>query len=71
MGRPPPHDESRPGVQQHDETRGEASHNAAPARADSQAADEPGAHPAGQAKLMLQERETSYQGAKGPGDLGI
>lgn len=57
MGRPAPHDESRPGVQQHNETRREASHNAAPAGADSQAADQPSIHPAGQAKLMLQDRE--------------
>lgn len=56
MGRPPPHDESCPGVQQHNETRGEASHNAAPIRTDSQAADEPSAHPTGQAELVLQER---------------
>jgi len=68
MCRPPPHDESCPGVQQHDETRGEASHNAAPVRTDSQAADEPSAHPTGQAKLVLQERESSYRGAKDLGD---
>ena len=68
MGRPPPHDESCPGVQQHNETRGEASHNAAPIRTDSQAADEPSAHPTGQTKLVLQERESSYCGAEDLGD---
>lgn len=68
MGRPTPHDKSCPGVQQHNETRGEASHNTAPVRTDSQAADEPSAHPAGQAKLMLQERESSYCWSEDLGD---
>lgn len=70
MGRPPPHDESCPGVQQHNETRGEASHNAAPIGTDSQAADEPSAHPTGQAKLMLQERESICCGTKDPAFRG-
>lgn len=64
MGGPPPHDESCPGVQQHNETRGEAGHNTAPVGTHGQAADEPSAHPTGQAKLVLKEKESSYWGMK-------
>lgn len=71
MGRPPPHDESCPGVQQDDETRGETGHDTAPVGTDGQAADEPGAHPAGQAKLVLQERESSCCGDKDLGDPAL
>lgn len=70
MGRPAPHDESCPGVQQHDEARGESSHNAASIGTDSQAADEPSANPAGQAKLVLQEK-VQLLGDKTKEDLAL
>lgn len=60
MGRPAPHDEPRPGVQQHDEAGGEAGHDAAAARTHGQAADEPRAHATGQAELVLQDRQSSW-----------
>lgn len=57
MGRPAPHDEPCPGVQQDDEAGGEAGHDTAATRTHGQAANEPCTDPTGQAEFVLQEKQ--------------